>query len=191
MKLKVTGLSSAKGYLNKEGKRFGTEFQNEVIKRSRELSRKIQMDMSAAIDKGPVPFTNNAILFFYKKNTTSVTCTIMVKDVQAEYLYDIIVKPTFIKKFIPTSQARLTKQGNISQLKSGLAKGKYNTVVQNGKKYLIDTTKRDTKEKTKRIIGVRENKRRKLVYDFYNEAEKGTIVIISGIRGHFKIKKDE
>lgn len=61
--------------------------------------------------------------------------------------------------------------------------------IQNGKKNLIDTTKKDTKDKTKRIIGVRESKKRKLVYDFYNEAEQGAIAIISGIQGHFKLKR--
>lgn len=156
---------------------------------TRTLSRQIQADMSAAIDKGPVPFTNSAVLFFYAKIGTSVTCTIMIKDIQAKYLYDVIVKSSYINKFAPTSAAKMTKLGNISQLKSGLAKGKYKAVVQNGKKYLIDITKKDTKYKTKRIIGVRESKKRKLVYDFYNEAEQGAIAIISGIQGHFKLKR--
>ncbi|HCD2515363.1 hypothetical protein [Citrobacter freundii] len=157
---------------------------------TRTLSRQIQADMSAAIDKGPVPFTNSAVLFFYAKIGTSVTCTIMIKDIQAKYLYDVIVKSSYINKFVPTSAAKMTKLGNISQLKSGLAKGKYKAVVQNGKKYLIDITKKNTKYKTKRIIGVRESKKHKLVYDFYNEAEQGgAIAIISGIQGHFKLKR--
>ncbi|HAU4633123.1 TPA: hypothetical protein JDY21_27995, partial [Citrobacter freundii] len=109
---------------------------------TRTLSRQIQADMSAAIDKGPVPFTNSAVLFFYAKIGTSVTCTIMIKDIQAKYLYDVIVKSSYINKFVPTSAAKMTKLGNISQLKSGLAKGKYKAVVQNGKKYLIDITKK-------------------------------------------------
>ncbi|WP_427151550.1 hypothetical protein [Citrobacter portucalensis] len=189
VKTKISGLTSAKGFLNSEGKKYGNQFQDELISRSRTLSRQIQADMSAAIDKGPVPFTNSAVLFFYAKSGTSVTCTIMIKDIQAKYLYDVIVKSSYINKFVPTSAAKMTKLGNISQLKSGLAKGKYKTVVQNGKKYLIDITKKDTKYKTKRIIGVRESKKRKLVYDFYNEAEQGANAIISGIQGHFKLKR--
>lgn len=189
VKTKISGLTCAKGFLNSEGKKYGNQFQDELISRSRTLSRQIQADMSAAIDKGPVPFTNSAVLFFYAKSGTSVTCTIMIKDIQAKYLYDVIVKSSYINKFVPTSAAKMTKLGNISQLKSGLAKGKYKTVVQNGKKYLIDITKKDTKYKTKRIIGVRESKKRKLVYDFYNEAEQGAIAIISGIQGHFKLKR--
>lgn len=189
VKTKISDLTSAKGFINSEGKKYGNQFQEELITRSRALARQMQADMSAAIDKGPVPFTNSAVLFFYAKTGTSVSCTIMIKDIQAKYLYDVIVKPSFINKFVPTSSAKMTKQGNISQLKSGLAKGKYKAVVQNGKKYLIDTTKKDTKDKTKRIIGVRESKKRKLVYDFYNEAEQGAIAIISGIQGHFKLKR--
>jgi hypothetical protein len=189
IKTQITGLSSAMGYINQQGKLYGNEFQNELITRTRQLAKKMQMDMSAAIDKGPVPFTNNAVLYFYKKVGTSVKCTIMIKNIQADYLYDIIVHPNPLKKFVPVSSARLSKQGNIPQIKSGIDKGKYKVVVENGKKYLIDTTKKDTKTKTKRVIGVRETKKRKLVYDFYKEAEEGTITIVSNIQGHFKLKK--
>ncbi|MDN4049013.1 hypothetical protein QNN08_11345 [Escherichia fergusonii] len=49
--------------------------------------------------------------------------------------------------------------------------------------------KKDTKTKTKRVIGVRETKKRKLIYDFYEEAEKGVTTIVSGMKGHFKLKK--
>ncbi|ENV5883821.1 hypothetical protein ACFIPR_003189 [Enterobacter kobei] len=185
----ISGLSSAKGYLNQQGKLYGNEFQNELISRTRQLARTMQADLSANVDKGAVPFTNNAVLFFYNKSGTSVRCTIMIKDIQAEYLYDVIVKPNPLKKFVPTSSARLSKQGNIPQLRNNLAKGKYKVAVENGKKYLIDTTKKDTKTKTKRVIGVRETKKRKLIYDFYKEAEKGAITIVSGIRGHFKLKR--
>ncbi|MEG5874659.1 hypothetical protein UXO56_23315, partial [Enterobacter ludwigii] len=93
IKTQVTGLSSAKGYINQQGKLYGNEFQNELITRTRQLAKTIQTDMSKAIDKGPVPFTNNAVLYFYKKVGTSVKCTIMIKDIQAEYLYDVIVQP--------------------------------------------------------------------------------------------------
>ncbi|MEI9875998.1 hypothetical protein V5039_23485 [Enterobacter ludwigii] len=189
IKTQVTGLSSAKGYINQQGKLYGNEFQNELITRTRQLAKTIQTDMSKAIDKGPVPFTNNAVLYFYKKVGTSVKCTIMIKDIQAEYLYDVIVQPNPLKKFVPTSSARLSIQGNIPQLKSGLEKGRYKVVVENGKKYLIDTTKKDTKTKTKRVVGVRETKKRKLVYDFYKEAEAGIITIVSSMQGHFKLKK--
>ena len=54
VKTKISGLSSAKGFLNSEGKKYGNQFQDELISRSRTLSRQIQADMSAAIDKGNV-----------------------------------------------------------------------------------------------------------------------------------------
>ncbi|MGV3869331.1 hypothetical protein [Citrobacter freundii] len=142
-----------------------------------------------AIDQIAQSGLSSLSVIYYSAQLFSVTCTIMIKDIQAKYLYDVIVKSSYINKFVPTSAAKMTKLGNISQLKSGLAQGKYKAVVQNGKKYLIDITKKDTKYKTKRIIGVRESKKRKLVYDFYNEAEQGAIAIISGIQGHFKLKR--
>ncbi|EEX2218985.1 hypothetical protein KXR10_002486 [Escherichia coli] len=186
---KITGLSSAKGYLNQQGKLYGNQFQDELIKCTRQLAKEMQADLNDSIDKGGVAFTKNAVLYFYNKSGTSVSCTIMIKDIQAGYLYDVIVHPDPLKKFVPTSAARLTKQGNIPQLKSNIEKGKYRVVVENGKKYLIDTTKKDTKTKTKRVIGVRETKKRKLIYDFYEEAEKGVTTIVSGMKGHFKLKK--
>ncbi|TJZ59494.1 hypothetical protein FA013_30975 [Raoultella planticola] len=112
-----------------------------------------------------------------------------VLDNQNKYLYDVIVEPKRIEKFVNTSAARLTKEGNISQLRSGIKNGKYKVVVSGGKKRLIDTTKKDTKTKTKRVIGLHESKKRKIVYDFYSEAEKGIRLIISDIKGHFSIKR--
>ncbi|GEM_PF-387085 len=112
-----------------------------------------------------------------------------VKDIQAKYFYEILVKPRELDKFVPTSKARLTKQGNISGFKKNLANGRYKIVKsRNGKERLIDTTKKDTKTKTKRIIGLRQNKRRKIIYDFYAEAEKGARLMIHGIQGTFSIR---
>lgn len=56
----------------------------------------------------------------------------------------------------------------------------------NGKERLIDTKQ---KKKEKRVIAVRENKKRKLIYDFYRNAEKGAVLIMSDIRGSFIVKK--
>jgi hypothetical protein len=41
----------------------------------------------------------------------------------------------------------LTKEGNISQLRSSIKNNKFKVVTSGGKKRLIDTTKKDTKEK--------------------------------------------
>ena len=178
-------------YLKSEGKKLKADFQKEMIKRTRELAVQMQKDMSAAVDKGATGFTNRAVLFTYqRKSDTNLTASILIKDVQANYLYDIIVQPKAIDKFINTSAARLTAQGNISGLHANLQSGKYKVVKgKNGKERLIDTSKKDTKKKTKRVIGLREKKKRKLIYDFYNEAESGVKVLISDISGTFKITK--
>ncbi|TOZ41564.1 hypothetical protein DK925_23285 [Enterobacter cloacae] len=115
----------------------------------------------------------------------------LVKNIQAKYLYEVIVDPKAIDKFIPTSAAKLTKQGNISGLKKNLSNGRYKVVKgKNGKERLIDTNKKDTKRKTKRVIGLREEKKRKMIYDFYGEVDKGFRVVISDLRGIFVIKRN-
>ena len=45
------------------------------------------------------------------------------------------------------------------------------------------------KKKEKRVIGLRESKKRKIICDFYAEAEKGARLVIAGIQGSFVIKK--
>ncbi|EJD6389957.1 hypothetical protein M0I93_RS26750 [Klebsiella pneumoniae] len=108
---------------------------------------------------------------------------------QNNYLYEIINKPASVEKFVNTSAAPLTKQGNIARLRANIKSKKYKVVESGGKKRLIDTTKKDTKTKTKRVIGIQESKKRKMIYDFYNEGEKGVRMIVSTIQGHFSVKK--
>lgn len=187
---KITGLNESKTFINKTGKRLGKDFQSEIIKRSRALSDNLQKGINASVDRGTVVFTSRAMLMTYRKTSTGVSTTILVKDIQAQYLYEILVQPKAIDKFVPTSAARLTAPGNISGLKKNLASGRYKIVKgKNGKERLIDTSKKDTKKKTKRIIGVREEKRRKMIYDFYAHAEEGARLMISDIRGTLRITK--
>ncbi|MHB9326466.1 hypothetical protein ACP3S7_02885 [Phytobacter ursingii] len=178
-------------FLKSEGTKLKAEFQKEMIQRVRKLSQQMQKDMSDAVNKGATGFTNRAVLFTcQRRSDTSVSCSILIKDVQANYLYDIIVKPKAIDKFVNTSAARMTKQGNIAALHNNLQNKKYIVVKsKNGKERLIDTTKKDTKKKTKRVIGLRESKKRKMIYDFYAEAETGVKLLISDINGVFKITK--
>lgn len=178
-------------FLKSEGTKLKAEFQKEMIQRVRKLSQQMQKDMSDAVNKGATGFTDRAVLFTYQRRLdTSITCSILIKDVQANYLYDIIVKPKAIDKFVNTSAARMTKQGNIAGLHNNLQNKKYIVVKsKNGKERLIDTTKKDTKKKTKRVIGLSESKKRKMIYDFYAEAEAGTKLLISDINGVFKITK--
>lgn len=178
----IKGLSNTKTYLNKEGIRLGKEFQKEIIRRSRALAVTLQNDINDSVDRGAVNFTKRAILFKYSKGKTSVSTSIIVKDIQAKYLYDIIVKAKSISKIIPTSNARLTAQGNISGLRNNLRKGKFKVVD----KKLIDTSK-----KKKRVIGVMRDKKRKLIMDFYANAEKGAALMISDIKGTFRVRKDQ
>ncbi|WP_336983562.1 MULTISPECIES: hypothetical protein [unclassified Cedecea] len=182
----ITGLKNAKTNLNTKGKQLGKDFQKTLVNRTRVLSQQMQKDLNNSVDRGAVPFTQNAILFIFKNNKTGVKCSILIKDIQAKYLYDIIVKQNTFEKFIPTSAARLTKQGNITGLRSNLQKGRYKIVKQRGKERLIDTK---AKKRNKRVIGVKEQKRRKIIYDFYNEAEQGARLVISDIKGSFRITK--
>lgn len=187
----INGISSTSNYIQTQGARLNNQFQSEVIKRSKLLSQKMQADLNNSVDRGGVNFTQRSMLFFYRKiGRNSVTLTIMVKDVQAKYLYEVLVQPKAIDKFIPTSSARLTKQGNISGLKKNLSSGRYKVAKgKNGKEQLIDTSKRDTKKKTKRIIGIHEKRQRKLIYDFYHEANDGVRVIMTGIQGTFRMSR--
>lgn len=188
----INGIGNVKKYLNSTGQRLGNQFNKEIIDRSRKLSIQLQQELNASVDKGVVPFTNRAILFTYRKRgAQSITATILVKDIQAKYLYEVIVKPKPIDKFIPTTAARLTKQGNISGLQKNLMNGRYKIVKsKNGKERLIDTSKKDTKNKTKRVIGLRESKRRKLIFDFYAKAEQGVRLAFHDIQGTFIIRKN-
>ncbi|WP_318389576.1 hypothetical protein [Enterobacter sp.] len=191
MASRINGISSTTTYINTQGAKLGKLFQNEIIKRSKLLSQKVQADLNNSVEKGAVSFTQRSVLFLYKKNgKNSVTATIMIKDQQAKYLYNILVQQKSIDKFIPTSLARLDRFGNISGLRRGLTNGKYKVVKSKyGKERLIDTSKKDTKKKTKRVIGLREEKRRKLIYDFYSEVDKGVRLIMSDIQGTFRIKR--
>lgn len=182
----ITGIGNATAYLNTQGRQLGQNFQKELINRARALSIQLQKGISESVDKGAVPFTNRAVLFTYKKTGTGVTAKIIVKDLQAKYLYDVLVQPSAHEKYVPTSAARLTRQGNISGLKANLANGRYKVVVQNGKKRIIDTSQ---KKKNKRVIGVRESKRRQLIYDFYANAERGAMLILNDIRGTFTLRR--
>lgn len=189
VKTTISGTKTTKQYLNRTGQKLGKDFQKEIINRARALSVRMQNDMNNTIDKGPVPFTKRSILFTYKlTGNNSVRASIIVKDIQAKYLYEVLVKPKAIDKFIPTSAVRLTKQGNISGLKNNLAKKRYVIVESGGKKRLIDTTQSNRKKKNKRVIGVMESKKRKLIYDFYEKAEEGALLILSDIRGTFRLR---
>lgn len=108
------------------------------------------------------------------------------KEIEVSFYYDCFSQIDIHQQIL----ARLDRNGNISGFRKGLSSGKYKIIKsKNGKERLIDTTKKDTKKTTKRIVGIREEKRRKIIYDFYKEVDKGVRVIMSGIEGTFRIRK--
>lgn len=181
--VKIKGTKQVQSYINKKGKNFNNEFRNEMITKMREVSRELQLGINNAADGGVVPFTGNAMLYFFNKRATGVTCTIQVKDIQAQYLYGSIVERENIDKFIPTTDAKLTKQGNITGLKANLKSGKYKVVEHQGVKRIIDTRKKD-----KRVIARKEDKTRKIIFDFYKEADTRLIKVINNLQGQYSIR---
>lgn len=109
--IQITNIGNTKKYLNNAVGKVIDNFDGEFIRQTKALSVHLQQGMNNAIDKGAVPFTQRAVLYFYKKQSDgSITATIKIKDLQAKYLYDVIVQPDTIEKFIPTSSVKLTSQ---------------------------------------------------------------------------------
>lgn len=189
---RIIGLNNAKKYVQRQGQVLGKDFQKNMINRSRALSLEMQKDLVNSVDKGAVAFTKRAILFTYKsKGKDSFECSIIVKDTQAKYLREIITDVNqMFDKFIPTSAARLTREGNIAGLRNNIRKGRYKVVKSGRKERLIDTQQNTNKKRSKRVIGVREEKRRKMIYDFYSKGEEGFQMVISGVKGSFRIGRN-
>ncbi|MBE3476012.1 hypothetical protein IM273_03465 [Enterobacter cloacae complex sp. P13B] len=113
---------------------------------------------------------------------------------QADYLKNVI-DPNYVRKHeykvVPYKNARLTKQGNISQLKN---KDKYKRVKsKNGKEYLIDTSKNSSKRdpvmaRKKRVVGYYGSVGRKPLFDFYDDTEKKVIKQLRTLRGTFNYR---
>lgn len=186
--VRIRGVEGVNSYLNTAGTNFNNEFRDEMINKMREVTRELQSGLNEAAAGGVVPFTSKAMLFFFSKRPTGVKCTIRVKDIQAQYLYGSLVKAENIDKFIPTSKATLTKQGNITGLKSNLKSGKYKVVESGGTKRIINTKK---KKKQDRVIAVQETKSRKIIFDFYKEADKRILNVINNIQGQFSIRNNQ
>ncbi|HGW5810229.1 TPA: hypothetical protein ACNIOM_005202, partial [Serratia marcescens] len=58
----ITGVQQTIANIQQQGIDYANNFNKEVSNRLRQLSQKMQIDMNNAIDRGPVPFTKNAIL---------------------------------------------------------------------------------------------------------------------------------
>ncbi|WP_210532250.1 hypothetical protein [Pantoea ananatis] len=116
--------------------------QSDITKKIREVAKKLQDKLNHDIKGGPVPFTKRAIFFNFIQRGERRTNQIIVRGDQAKYLKSVITDAAKIyDMFIPTSNAKLSKQGNISGLHAGMNK-KYKVATVKGKKMLIDTTKK-------------------------------------------------
>lgn len=187
--------SDMKKFINDNSPKIGDQFKKELSERMRTVTKQIQQQINVESKGGVVPYTNRAMRFnFYKPNGfTSINQIIVMPD-QADYLKNVI-DPNYARKqeykVIPYQNARLTKQGNISQLKN---KDKYKRVKsKNGKEFLIDTSKNSSKRdpamaRKKRVVGYYGSVGRKPLFDFYDEAEKKVIKQLRTLRGTFNYR---
>lgn len=175
--------------LNQQGQAYITSFQSELTKRCRALAKQVQDDINNTVDGGAVAFTKRAIFFnFIQHGNGTRTNQIIVRGQQAAYLRSVLTDdPATFNKIIPTANARMTAQGNIAGLHTQMGK-KYKVVEQNGKRYLIDTSQKK-KKRNKRIIGKYEKKKRKMIYDFFNEVEQKAILSLNTMRGQFTLRR--
>ncbi|PAN98998.1 hypothetical protein CIW62_14465 [Enterobacter cloacae] len=187
--------SDMKKFINDNSPKIGEQFKKELSERMRTVTKQIQQQINVESKGGVVPYTNRAMKFnFYKPNGFTSINQIMVMPDQADYLKNVI-DPNYVRKHeykvVPYKNARLTKQGNISQLKN---KDKYKRVKsKNGKEYLIDTSKNSSKRdpvmaRKKRVVGYYGSVGRKPLFDFYDDTEKKVIKQLRTLRGTFNYR---
>lgn len=183
------GPGDAIQWINNQETQIIINVQSEITKRVRELSKQLQDKLNTTANGGVVPFTKRAIFFNFIERNGIRTNQIIVRGDQAVYLRTVLEdSPDAFDKLIPTSNAKLTQQGNISVLKKGLDK-KYKVIQVKGKKMLVDTTKKK-KQRDKRIVAVKEKKRRKMIFDFFKEAESGAKMILSDVNGTYRFTRN-
>ncbi|MDV0678303.1 hypothetical protein VC636_25585 [Citrobacter freundii] len=181
-KVKIEGIPDAKKFIVQKGERLGMEFKQELLARMREVSRELQNEMNAEMAGGPINFTRYASFVSYTMRDTGIDITIGIKDDQAAYLDPVINKQRRFSKWIPTSDARLSKQGNIAGLRTNLKNNKFQVVEHKGVKRLIDNRK-----KINRVVAVQKPKTRKIIYDWYGEAYPKINIVLNKIQGEFSI----
>lgn len=183
-------------FINRNSPRIGSQFKKELSDRMRIVSKEIQQKISSEAAGGVVSFTSRSVFFkFQKVNNFETVNQIIVLPNQTSYLKYILdpsYKTTTEKKMIPiSSNANMTKEGNIKQLRAKSRSNKYKKVKsRNGNTYLIDTTKKSFKRnpklaREKRVIGYYGSVGRKPLFDFYDETEKKVIEQLRTLRGTF------
>lgn len=182
-------------FINNNSPAIGQEFKKELSKRMRIVTQYMQRKVDNDVAGGGVPFTGKSMYFNFKKISDYKTVNqIIVLPNQTSYL-KYILDPAYRHvnegKIIPYKNAKLTKQGNITQLRSRTQSDKYKKVKsKNGTTYLIDTTKKSSKRnpklaREKRVIGYYGSVGRKPLFDFYDETEKKVIEQLRTLRGTF------
>lgn len=182
-------------FINNNSPAIGQEFKKELSNRMRIVTQHMQRKVDNDVAGGGVPFTGKSMYFNFKKISDYKTVNqIIVLPNQTSYL-KYILDPAYRYvnegKIIPYKNAKLTKQGNITQLRSRTQTDKYKKVKsKNGTTYLIDTTKKSSKRnpklaREKRVIGYYGSVGRKPLFDFYDETEKKVIEQIRTLRGTF------
>lgn len=182
-------------FINNNSPAIGQEFKKELSNRMRIVTQYMQRKVDNDVAGGGVPFTGKSMYFNFKKISDYQTVNqIIVLPNQTSYL-KFILDPAYRHinegKIIPYKNAKLTKQGNITQLRSRTQSDKYKKVKsKNGNTYLIDTTKKSSKRnpklaREKRVIGYYGSVGRKPLFDFYDETEKKVIEQLRTLRGTF------
>lgn len=182
-------------FINNNSPAIGQEFKKELSNRMRIVTQHMQRKVDNDVAGGGVPFTGKSLYFNFKKISDYKTVNqIIVLPNQTSYL-KYILDPAYRHvnegKIIPYNNAKLTKQGNITQLRSRTESDKYKRVKsKNGTTYLIDTTKKSSKRnpklaREKRVIGYYGSVGRKPLFDFYDETEKKVIEQLRTLRGTF------
>ncbi len=182
-------------FINNNSPKIGEQFKKELSTRMRTVTQQMQVKLNQDVKGGAVPFTNRSLKFKYQKvNQNETVNQIIVLPNQSSYL-KYILDPQYShrleSKMIPYQNAKLTKQGNITQLRSRSQSNKYKKVKsRNGTTYLIDTTKKSSKRnpklsRDKRVIGYYGSVGRKPLFDFYDETEKRVIQQLRTLRGTF------
>lgn len=182
-------------FINNNSPAIGQEFKKELSNRMRIVTQHMQRKLDNDVAGGGVPFTGKSMYFNFRKISDYKTVNqIIVLPNQTSYL-KYILDPAYRhvneRKIIPYKNAKLTKQGNITQLRSRTQNNKYKKVKsKNGNMYLIDTTKKSSKRnpklaREKRVIGYYGSVGRKPLFDFYDETEKKVIEQLRTLRGTF------
>ncbi|WP_312210699.1 hypothetical protein [Pseudescherichia sp.] len=182
-------------FINNNSPKIGEQFKKELSTRMRTVTQQMQVKLNQEVKGGAVPFTNRSLKFKYQKvNQNETVNQIIVLPNQSSYL-KYILDPQYSRrpesKMIPYQNAKLTKQGNIAQLRARSQSNKYKKVKsRNGTTYLIDTTKKSSKRnpklsRDKRVIGYYGSIGRKPLFDFYDETEKKVIQQLRTLRGTF------